>query len=156
MSTHCLPDVSDHELKSAGFSLVTVVMWGLLPVALKAILHVMDPITISWYRFSLSALIAALWYGNRRRQELKRLAFGRHWALSLAAIAGLIGNYMLYILGLDHINPGARNPDSTRPAAASGGQRSDFHERFSATQWLGSPALRRHVVIFHRRSTTWC
>lgn len=136
-----------------GFSLVTVIMWGLLPVALKAILDVMDPITISWYRFSLSALIAALWYGRRRRRELKQLAFGRHWVLSLAAVAGLIGNYVLYILGLNHINPGAAQIlIQLAPLLLLVGSVAIFKERFSATQWLGVAVLCGGMLLFfHQR-----
>ena len=48
-----------------GFSLVTAIMWGALPIALKVVMGEMDSITLTWYRFCVSALIAALWYGRR-------------------------------------------------------------------------------------------
>jgi drug/metabolite transporter (DMT)-like permease len=137
------------------FSLVTVIMWGLLPVALKAILDVMDPVTISWYRFSLSALIALLWYGRQRGKELRRLVLGRHWALTLAAVAGLIGNYLLYIWGLDHVNPGAAQIlIQLAPLLLLVGSVAIFKERFSVVQWLGVLCLCGGMLLFfHQRLT---
>ena len=90
-----------------GFSLLTVFMWGLLPVALKVVLDVMDPLTISWYRFSISALIAMLWYGRKRGAELKHLLSKEHRVLTMVAVLGLLANYLLYIVGLNHITPSA-------------------------------------------------
>jgi drug/metabolite transporter (DMT)-like permease len=138
-----------------GFSLVTVVMWGLLPLALKAILEVMDPVTISWYRFSLSAIIALLWYGHQRGAALKSLLFSRSWPLTLAAIAGLLGNYLLYIWGLDHINPGAAQIlIQLAPLLLLIGSVVIFKERFSAMQWLGVAGLCGGMLLFfHQRFT---
>jgi drug/metabolite transporter (DMT)-like permease len=134
-------------------SLVTVVMWGLLPLALKAILAVMDPITISWYRFSLSAVIALLWYGHQRGPALKSLLFSRNWPLTLAAITGLLGNYLLYIWGLDHINPGAAQIlIQLAPLLLLIGSVVIFKERFSAMQWLGVASLSAGMLLFfHQR-----
>jgi drug/metabolite transporter (DMT)-like permease len=33
------------------FALLTAVMWGVLPIALKALLDRIDPYTLTWYRF---------------------------------------------------------------------------------------------------------
>jgi drug/metabolite transporter (DMT)-like permease len=136
-----------------GFSLVTVVMWGLLPLALKTILRVMDPVTISWYRFSISAIIALLWYGRQRGPALKNLLFSRNWPLTLAAIAGLLGNYLLYIWGLDHINPGAAQIlIQLAPLLLLIGSVLIFKERFSAMQWLGVVGLCAGMLLFfHQR-----
>ena len=81
-----------------GFTLVTVLMWGLLPIALNGVLHKMDPVTVSWYRFSLSALIAALWYGWHSGPTLKTM-FLRHPGYSFLAAAGLLGNLIPLGLG---------------------------------------------------------
>jgi drug/metabolite transporter (DMT)-like permease len=138
-----------------GFSLVTVVMWGLLPLALKAILEVMDPVTISWYRFSLSAMIALLWYGRQRGAAVKRLLFSSVWPLTLAAIVGLLGNYLLYIWGLDHINPGAAQIlIQLAPLLLLIGSVVIFKEGFSAMQWFGVVVLCGGMLLFfHQRFT---
>ena len=128
-------------------------MWGLLPVALKAVLEVMDPITISWYRFSISALIAFLWYGRTRGQALKNLVFGHHRVFTFAAIAGLVGNYLFYILGLDHITPGAvQILIQVAPLLLLIGSVVIFKEPFSGTQWLGVATLGIGIgLFFHQR-----
>lgn len=138
-----------------GFTLVTVVMWGLLPVALKAVLAVMDPVTISWYRFSISAVIALLWYGYKRGDALKKLLFTRHWALSMAAVAGLLSNYLLYIWGLDHITPGAAQIlIQLAPLLLLIGSIVIFKEGFSIQQWLGVVGLGAGMLLFfHQRLT---
>ena len=139
-----------------GFSLVTVVMWGVLPLALKEVLKVMDPLTISWYRFSLSAILALLWYGRKSGPALARLLTRRTWPLTLAAVLGLVGNYILYIWGLDHINPGAAQIlIQIAPVMLLAGSVAIFKEHFSAFQWLGVICLCSGMLLFfHQRFTS--
>lgn len=138
-----------------GFSLLTVFMWGLLPVALKVVLEVMDPITISWYRFSISALIALLWYGRKRTAELKRLLSREHRVLTLVAVLGLLANYLLYILGLNYITPGASQIlIQLAPLLLLIGSVMLFKERLLALQWLGVFVLIAGMLLFfHLRLT---
>lgn len=138
------------------FTLLTVLMWGLLPLALKIILDVMDPITISWYRFSLSALIALLWYGRQRGTALKNLLVSRSGPLAAVAVMGLLSNYLLYIWGLDHINPGAAQIlIQLAPLLLLIGSVVIFKEAFSAVQWLGVATLVGGMLLFfHQRLTS--
>jgi drug/metabolite transporter (DMT)-like permease len=136
-----------------GFSLVTVVMWGLLPLALKVILGVMDPVTNTWYRFFISAIIALLWYGHRRGAALKNLLAYKSLPLTAVAVAGLLCNYLLYIWGLDHINPGAAQIlIQLGPLLLLIGSVVIFKEEFSALQWLGVATLIVGMLLFfHQR-----
>lgn len=132
-----------------GFSLVTALMWGLLPLALKAVLEVMDPVTITWYRFSISAAIALAWFGGQRGAALKRLLLTRHLPLSLCVVVGLIGNYLLYVWGLDYINPEAvQILVQVAPLLLLGGSIVIFGERLSRRQWLGVIALGTGLLLF--------
>lgn len=132
-----------------GFSLVTAIMWGLLPLALKAVLEVMDPFTISWYRFSVSAAIAMVWFGLQSGPALKRLLLTRYLLLSVAVIGGLTGNYLLYIWGLNYINPGAvQILIQIAPLLLLGGSVVIFREGFSSRQWLGVAALGIGLILF--------
>ncbi|MEZ5570883.1 MAG: DMT family transporter [Halioglobus sp.] len=137
------------------FTLVTVFMWGLLPIALKIVLNVMDPVTISWYRFSLSALIALLWYGFKRGPQLRELVLGRQWVITVAAIGGLLCNYLLYIWGLDRVTPGAAQIlIQLAPLLLLVGSVFLFRERFTGVQWLGVLSLVAGMVMFfHQRLT---
>jgi drug/metabolite transporter (DMT)-like permease len=135
------------------FSLVTVFMWGMLPLALKAILVVMDPLTNTWYRFFISAIIALLWYGHRRVAALKNLVFCARWPLTAVAVVGLLSNYLLYIWGLDHVTPGAAQIlIQLGPLLLLIGSVLIFKEEFSAQQWLGVATLIVGMLLFfHQR-----
>ena len=138
-----------------GFSLLTVLMWGLLPVALKVVLEAMDPLTISWYRFSISALIALLWYGRKRGVALQHLLSAKHRYLSLIAVAGLLSNYLLYIWGLNHITPGAAQIlIQLAPLLFLIGSVVLFKERFLGLQWFGVFIISTGMLLFfHQRLT---
>ena len=49
-----------------GLSLLTVFMWGLLPIALQITLEAMDGYTITWYRFMASAVLLGSYLSLRR------------------------------------------------------------------------------------------
>jgi drug/metabolite transporter (DMT)-like permease len=135
------------------FSLVTALMWGLLPLALKVILEVMEPLTNTWYRLSISAIIALLWYGHRRGAALKNLLVSKSLPLTVVTVAGLLCNYLLYIWGLDHINPGAAQIlIQLGPLLLLIGSVVIFKEEFSARQWLGVATLIVGMLLFfHQR-----
>ena len=139
-----------------GFSLITAFMWGLLPLALKVVLGSMDPVTISWYRFSLSALIALVWYGHSSGKAIASMVFSRYWPLSLGAVGGLVGNYLLYIWGLDLVSPGAAQIlIQVAPLLLLIGSVVIFKEHFSSAQWLGVAAFCVGMLLFfHQRLTS--
>ncbi|NND67745.1 MAG: DMT family transporter [Halioglobus sp.] len=138
------------------FTLVTVLMWGLLPLALTAVLDAMDPITISWYRFAVSAAIALAWYGHRSGAALRRMILS--WPLVLTAAGGLTGNYIFYILGLERTTPGAAQLlIQVAPLFLLLGSVWLLGERLSGFQWLGVGVLLAGMLLFfHSRivSTT--
>lgn len=129
------------------FTLVTVLMWGLLPLALTVVLDAMDPITISWYRFAVSAAIALAWYGHRSGAELRRMLTA--WPLVLLATGGLTGNYIFYILGLERTTPGAAQLlIQIAPLFLLLGSVWLLGERLSGFQWLGVTVLTAGMLLF--------
>jgi drug/metabolite transporter (DMT)-like permease len=135
------------------FALVTAVMWGLLPLGLKAVLGLMDPLTITWYRFSISAAIALAWYGFRSGPALRRMLSRPYRGWALTAVLGLLGNYMLYVWGLGYINAGAAQV-LIQIATLLLLMASVFvlGERLSAVQWLGVAAFSAGMLLFfHQR-----
>lgn len=124
------------------FSLLTAIMWGGLPVALKVVLDDMDAVTVTWYRFSISAALAAVWYGHRSVDAVKRLLGRSLWPFTLLAIAGLLGNYIFYLSGLDRTTAeAAQILIQLAPLMLLVGSVWLFREAFAALQWLG-------VIIF--------
>jgi drug/metabolite transporter (DMT)-like permease len=88
-------------------ALFTALMWSVAPIALKVVLKGMDPYTISWYRFLISAVALCIYVPLKHgRPNLKALR-GYTVLLLLVAVAGLCGNYALFTVGLDHLPPSA-------------------------------------------------
>jgi drug/metabolite transporter (DMT)-like permease len=139
-----------------GFSLVTAIMWGGLPIALKVILGEMDSITVTWYRFSISAMIAVFWYGRRSVGSIKRLFSPPLWPFTLLAVSGLLVNYVFYLMGLDHTTAeAAQILIQLAPLLLLVGSVWLFKEPFSRLQWLGVMAFTLGLLLFfHHRLRT--
>ncbi len=136
-----------------GLSLITVFMWGLLPVTLQITLERMDGYTITWYRFMVSALLLGAYLAVRG--GLPRLR-GRPLSVSsllVLATLGLGGNYVFYILGLSYTSAGsAQVLIQLAPATAMLGALVCFQERFAKAQWLGLLVLASGMFLFfHNR-----
>ncbi len=134
-----------------GFALAatTMVMWGMLPLALKAVLRVTDSWTIVWFRFLVSALIVGALLAAKGR--LPRFSgLGRAgWVLLLLAIGGLGANYITYMIGLDLTTPATSQIviQLSPPLLALGGL-FVFRERFSVAQWIGFATLLGGLGLF--------
>lgn len=131
-------------------------MWGGLPIALKVVLGEMDSLTVTWYRFSLSAVIALLWYGRRSGDAIKRLLRPPLWPLTLLAVVGLLANYILYVVGLDQTTAeAAQILIQLAPLFLLVGSVWLFKEPFSAPQWLGVAGFTLGLLLFfHHRLQT--
>lgn len=119
-------------------TLVTSVLWGILPIKLKEVLRVMDPYTVTWYRLTVAGTLLFIWLAAGRR--LPRFApLGRKgiWLLA-AAVGGLLGNYLLYLFGLRLLSPGtAQLVIQVAPILLLLGSLLIFRERFGVGQALG-------------------
>lgn len=85
-----------------GFSLalLTALLWGLLPIALKWLLNSMSAGTITWIRFMVAAvLVGFLLLAQNKIPSVRGLSL-RIKMLILLAVAGLLLNYILYLNGL--------------------------------------------------------
>jgi drug/metabolite transporter (DMT)-like permease len=132
-----------------GFSLLTAVMWGALPIALKIVLGEMDTITVTWYRFAVSAMIALLWYGRHSVDAIRRLLSRPLWPLTTTAIFGLLLNYILYLTGLDNATAeAAQILIQVAPLLLLLGSVWLFKENFSALQWLGVMVFSAGMPLF--------
>lgn len=48
-------------------ALLTALLWGILPIKLKQVLQVMDPVTVTWYRLMVSGGLLFAWLAMQRR-----------------------------------------------------------------------------------------
>ena len=130
-------------------ALVTALCWGLLPIALRIVLDGMDAWTITWYRFAVSAAALGLYLAWRRRLPLPVPLTRRGWMLFAIAIAGLLANYVLYLLALEHTGPTAAQVlIQLAPVFLLFGGLVVFRERFAPLQWAGFVVLVCGLLLF--------
>lgn len=130
-------------------TLVTVACWGVLPVALKALLVYMDAWTITWYRFLVAAVVLSSWLAATGALPRPR---SWHWGSAVllgVAVLGLVGNYVLYLVGLDHVEPGtAQVVIQLAPMFLLLGGLMIFGEPFRKAQWAGLAVLVSGLLVF--------
>lgn len=135
----------------AGFflSLLTALMWGVLPVSFVLLIGNMDTITITWYRFSSAALFVLLflWYQGRL-PPVHRFSKKTNGLLFLAA-AMLSGNFVLYLSSLSYLNPeSAQVLIQLAPFILLFGSIFFFGEKFGRLEWLGVVLLLLGFALF--------
>ncbi|MBF0280513.1 MAG: DMT family transporter [SAR324 cluster bacterium] len=136
-------------------ALGTTMLWGMLPIGLKALIRYMDPYTITWYRFlSASILLFVILALRQHFFSIFRIT-GKHAGLLALAAFGLCGNYILYLLGLDRTDPGtAQMVIQISPICLLLGGVLLFKEKFSRRQWSGFGfVLSGLALFFHQRLT---
>ncbi|QXH55448.1 DMT family transporter [Pseudomonas maumuensis] len=130
-------------------ALLTAFLWGILPIKLKQVLQVMDPVTVTWYRLSVSGGLLFAWLAaNRKLPSFSRLGM-KGKGLVAVAVAGLVGNYVLYLVGLNLLSPGtAQLVVQLGPVLLLVASVFVFKERFSLGQGLGLLVLLLGFALF--------
>lgn len=130
-------------------SLLTVLLWGVLPIALKVTLQALDVYTVTWFRFSAAFGLLAIYLAGRR--QLPSLQQIRSASLGLLAIATIcLGlNYLFFLQGLALTS--ANNAEvliQLAPVMFGLGAIAIFKERYTARQWAGMAVLVLGLVLF--------
>lgn len=142
---------SGHWRLGLGLSLATAGFWATLPIALKIALEILDPITLTWFRFLVAALVTATWLGLRGGLHGYGDLSRRHWAMLAVAAAMLVGNYVFYLLGVQYTTPAnAQLLIQLAPLLMMLGGVWVFGERFGAAQWSGLALLVAGLGLFFR------
>lgn len=132
-------------------ALVTAACWATLPVALKMSLSVLDPMTLTWFRFAFAAVFMLIWLGLRRQLSPYRSLHRRDWRWLLLATVLLIGNYVGYLLGVHYTTPGnAQLLIQLAPLLMALGGIWVFKERYVWGQWLGLAVIACGLAFFFR------
>ena len=130
-------------------SLITTVMWGLLPLGLKVMLDVMDAITLTWYRFLAAAILLFPFVFRKKSIDAYKRLRGRWIILFFAAALGVSANYVVYLLGLNHLTPSAATVlIQLAPMLLLLGGIFVFKERFTLLQWSGFTAFVIGLLLF--------
>ncbi|BAP41066.1 DMT family transporter [Pseudomonas sp. 21LCFQ02] len=140
---------SGRWLLGLGLALLTALLWGILPVKLKQVLQVMDPVTVTWYRLLVSGLLLFIWLkASRGLPSFKPLGkTGK--GLVVMAVLGLVGNYVLYLVGLKLLSPGTTQLlIQTGPIMLLIASIFVFKERFTLGQGMGLLIMLAGFVLF--------
>ena len=130
-------------------ALVTAACWATLPVALKITLEVLDPYTLTWFRFLVAACVMLAWLGARGGLGGFAALSAKRWSLLLLGALLLIANYVFYLLGVQHTTPGnAQLIIQLAPLLMALGGIFVFRESYRIGQWLGLGIIAAGLGLF--------
>ncbi|MEM1391766.1 MAG: DMT family transporter [Cyanobacteria bacterium P01_D01_bin.116] len=130
-------------------SLITVLLWGVLPISLSITLQGLDVYTLTWFRFLVSFCLLAIylkWRGNLPTISQLR---STSWKLLIIATIFLAINYILFVKGLAMTSPSnAEVLIQLAPVIMGLGGLVIFKERYSLFQWIGISILTIGFLLF--------
>ncbi|MGP8541715.1 DMT family transporter [Pseudomonas protegens] len=130
-------------------ALLTALLWGILPIKLKQVLQVMDPVTVTWFRLTVSGGCLLAYLAAVGRLPRWRVLGPKGIWLVPISVCGLVGNYVLYLMGLNLLSPGtAQLVVQMGPILLLIASLFVFKERFSLGQGLGLLVLLIGFVLF--------
>ncbi|ENA1754909.1 DMT family transporter [Yersinia ruckeri] len=135
-------------------ALTTAVFWGVLPIAMKQVLEVMDPFTIVWYRFTLASLGLGFILASRRQLPSLTLFRQPKWLLLLVvATCGLLGNFLFFSSSLQYLSPTASQViGQLSPVGMMLASVLILKERMRITQVIGAMMLICGLLLFFNTS----
>jgi drug/metabolite transporter (DMT)-like permease len=152
MSLH---QISGRWRLGLALSLLTVLLWGILPIALAVTLQALDVYTVIWFRFLVSFVLLFVYLGTSGK--LPRLEQFRSGSRKLLAIATffLAMNYFLFMQGLALTSPANAEVLIQLATVLLGlGGLVIFHERYQLYQWLGVSVLSCGYLLFFLEQLT--
>jgi drug/metabolite transporter (DMT)-like permease len=142
-----------NQAKGIFFTLITILMWGVLAIALKVASRVMDSPTIVWFRFSLAFSGMFVWMVIRNPAELKIL-YKPSWLIVISSLA-LAWNYIGFMLGVQYTTPSnAQVAVQAGPVILAVLSVIFFKEKISLIQGLGFLLAIIGFWIFYRARGT--
>lgn len=136
-------------------SLLTVFLWGILPIALKVTLQVLDVYTVIWFRFLMSFILLAIYLSVQKKlPTIEQLRFSSGKLLAIATIF-LGGNYFLFMQGLALTTAGNAEVIIQLSTVLLGfGGLVIFRERYTLWQWFGVSVLTLGFLLFFKAQIT--
>lgn len=132
-------------------AVVTAACWATLPVALKITLEQIDPITLTWFRFLVAAGVMLAWLAARGGLAVFAALDRKRWLLLAAAALLLVGNYVFYLLGVQHTSPAnAQLLIQLAPLLMAVGGIVVFREVYRPGQWAGLAIIALGLGLFFR------
>ena len=144
---------TSHTARGISLSLITVGAWSVLPITIRIASRHLDPYTLTWYRFLVSALVlGAVLATKRNLPRAATLRMPKAVVLLVAAIVGLVVNYVLYLVSLSYVSPTVTTViTQLGPLLLMFGGVWLFHERLSKRQMFGVVLLIVGLLLFFNR-----
>ncbi|MEH2063311.1 MAG: DMT family transporter [Nostoc sp.] len=152
MSLH---QTSGHWRLGLTLSLLTVFLWGILPIALAVTLQVLDVYTVIWFRFLGSFVMLAVYLGIRGKLPKLEKLRSASWKLLAIATLFLGINYFLFMQGLALTSPANAEVLIQLSTLLLGlGGLVIFKERYRLYQWIGVSVMTCGYLLFFREQLT--
>ncbi len=136
-------------------SLLTVLLWGILPIALRVTLQVLDVYTIIWFRFLVSFIILFVYLGIRGKLPKLEQLHSASWKLLAIATLFLGMNYFFFMQGLALTSPANAEVLIQLSTLLLGfGGLVIFKERYRIYQWIGVSVMTCGYLLFFREQLT--
>ncbi|MGB2741389.1 MAG: DMT family transporter [Cognaticolwellia sp.] len=135
--------------KGLMLAITTAIMWGLLPLALKSVLVLMDAYTITWYRFIFAAFFVTILLASKRKLPFSAFQQKNLMVPILFAAIFLSLNYIFYLASLYYIPvETAQMLIQMAPFLMIIGGVVFIKENFSRGQMVGSFVLICGLILF--------
>ncbi|MBW4563407.1 MAG: DMT family transporter [Mojavia pulchra JT2-VF2] len=136
-------------------SLLTVFLWGILPIALTVTLQALDVYTVIWFRFLVSFGLLAIYLAVQGKLPTLKQLRSASWQLLAIATIFLAINYFLFMQGLSLTSPTNAEVIIQFSSVFLGfGGLVFFKERYQLQQWIGVSILTLgYVLFFHEQLT---
>jgi drug/metabolite transporter (DMT)-like permease len=130
-------------------SLVTVVLWGVLPIPLEVLLQTVDAATVTWFRFLMSFGLLTIYLAVQSQPaDWQKLRSARLDLLAIAAVS-LGANYLFFLKGLQETSPtNSQVVIQLAPVLMGFGGLWVFKERYKLRQWAGLAVLMLGISLF--------
>lgn len=136
-------------------SLLTVLLWGILPIALRVTLQVLDVYTIIWFRFLVSFIILFVYLGIRGKLPNLEQLHSASWKLLAIATLFLGMNYFFFMQGLALTSPANAEVLIQLSTLLLGfGGLVIFKECYRIYQWIGVTVMTCGYLLFFREQLT--
>jgi len=125
-----------NQTKGIIYTLITVLLWGVLSIALKVAAQVIDSPTIVWFRFSLAFFGMFVWMLIKNPKGL-RILYKPSLLIVISSLA-LAGNYIGFMVGIQFTTPSnAQVAIQFGPILLALAGVIYFHEKISRIQIIG-------------------
>lgn len=139
----------NNSAKGLTLAMITAIMWGILPLALKSVLVLMDAYTITWYRFLFAAFFVGILLSIKNKIPSSALKSTNKMKQLLFAAILLSLNYILYLISLHYIPAEtAQMLIQMAPFFMLLGSVVILKEHFSRGQMVGSLVLISGLLLF--------